>query len=485
MNQAYLLLTALGGFIIGIVAAWPRQLYGDRRYSDAETKLRRTQDELQRQRNASDQLQETLGALLGGFPHPVFITNRDRMILFANPAAEAFVGRGRGALVGKMVASTIQDYDTIQLLIEAADANEPRDRTFERPATGQTWHVTIAPLHLAAGGTQIARAFGPAVTTTHLLLAIEDLTELRRLETVRRDFVAHVSHEMRTPLAAVKLLAETLQRAIDHDAAGARHFAEEIAGRVDHLSQLVAELLELSRIESGKIHLRREPTDVSGLVEVILDRMRPLAERHGVALRAAVPEDLPDADGDGERLAEVLTNLVGNALKYTPPDGTVTVAAEITHGVDAARRMMPSAGHSSSAVGPGREGATPARDGEPAMLLVSVRDTGIGIGEEDLPRVFERFFKVDRSRARPEAPSASAAESAADTDSAAQAQAATGTGLGLAIVKHLVELHGGRVWAESRLGHGSTFAFTLPLARPTVPDTNAGEPTLNTSFTTS
>jgi two-component system, OmpR family, phosphate regulon sensor histidine kinase PhoR len=385
---------------------------------------------------------ELFAGILDAYPRPVFVTDRDRVILYMNQAALAFRHQTRDHVAGRVIGTVVQDYETTHALMEAARSGQSQDRTFERPTTGEVWRVVVFPLRLTTPS--VRRVESKAGEISHLILTIEDLSELRRLEVVRRDFVAHVSHELRTPLAAVKLLAETLQRAVEHDPEAARGFALQIGVQVDHLSQLVAELLELSRIESGKLVLRREPTEIAGLVEVVLDRMRPLAEQEGVTLRADMAADLPDADADGNRISEVLVNLVDNAIKYTPRGGCVIISAErLTQANDGAADEA----------------------GRP-MLAVHVRDTGIGIGEDDLPRVFERFYKVDRSRARPAEARTVRVGAADDTVgvTAAQVQAAAGTGLGLAIVKHLVELHGGRVWAESRLGHGSTFAFTLPLA---------------------
>jgi len=455
MNNLYILLTALAGFVVGVAVAWPRRQYGDLRYSEAESQLRGARRELDHQREEANRLQEMLQAVLGGFPYPVIITDRHRLILFANPAAEAFVGRQLGEMMEKSVAGIIQDYDTTRLLLEAAETSEVRERTFQRPATGQTWHVSVTPLHVAGA------AATPA-NTTHLILAIEDLTELRHLETVRQDFVAHVSHELRTPLAALKLLAETLTTALADDPPAALAFAQRMTGEIDHLTQMVAELLELSRIESGKIQLHTEPTDIGGLVEVIFDRLRPLAEVRSIALVAAVPPDLPDAEADGTRIGEVLVNLIHNALKYTDPGGTVTVSAQAA---DSSIRTDEERGLARGAPSrePRRRGQ---RDAPQRALVVQVKDTGVGIGEEDLPRVFERFYKVDRARTR--AAERPAVEGAATPAATLQPSGASGTGLGLAIAKHLVELHGGQIWARSRLGHGSTFSFTLPLAREPV-----------------
>jgi two-component system phosphate regulon sensor histidine kinase PhoR len=280
------------------------------------------------------------------------------------------------------------------------------------------------------------------------------------LETVRSDFVAHVSHELRTPLAAMKLLAETLEGALERDPPAAHTFARRISAETSHLSRMVAELLELSRIESGQIQLRREPTDIGGLIEVVLDRMRPLAEERQITLVAEVPARLPDVDVDAERIGEVLVNLIHNGIKYTPVGGAVTVAV----GLPMPAEEVPMEGAES--VARVEDSATvPAAT---SVLAVSVCDTGIGISPQDVPRVFERFFKADRARTRTLAGSNCSELGAAEEDGDPRASAAAGTGLGLAIARHLVELHSGQISAASRLGQGSTFTFTLPLAESTV-----------------
>lgn len=458
MTFSQLTLAFIAGAVITTAIAWTQLRAVANRRRLAEDLFASAARENATLRQAGELADVRLASVLAAYPRPVFITSRERVILSANDAALALVHLPASQVIGRRAVSVLQDYDTIQLLARAASANQPRERTFQRVTTGQTWRVIATPLRQEAEA-RLAPDGGPDIALT-----IEDLTELRRLETVRRDFVAHVSHELRTPLAAMKLLAETLVNALERDPAAARGFALRISSEADHLSQMVAELLDLSRIESGKIELRLEPADLGALVEAAIERMRPLAVERGVTLEAGAPEGLPNALCDGERIGEALVNLIHNGLKYTDPGGWVRVSIAVIE-----ERTPP------------LSGAT--REHEPAtrrMLATTVSDNGAGISEEDLPRVFERFFKADRARTRqPSEPLAQAAPASGQANSQANGQthgqiggqavsapapAVAGSGLGLAITRHLVELHGGRIWAESKLGHGSRFTFTLPLA---------------------
>jgi two-component system phosphate regulon sensor histidine kinase PhoR len=249
-------------------------------------------------------------------------------------------------------------------------------------------------------------------TGQQVVLVLQDVTELRRAETVRREFVANVSHELRTPVACLKALVETLEDGALEAPEAAREFLDRMQVEVDDLAQLVEELLELSRIESGRVSLDLQPVDIAPMVAAAAERLRPHAERQGLTLTLDLPTGLPTALADPERIHQVITNLVHNAVKFTPPGGRVTVTAE-------------------------------QRDGE---VTVHVVDNGVGIPSEALPRLFERFYKVDKARA------------------------GGGTGLGLAIAKHLVQVHSGRIWAESAgEGQGARFSFALP-AVPSSPN---------------
>lgn len=244
------------------------------------------------------------------------------------------------------------------------------------------------------------------------LVILQDLTRIRRLETVRRDFISNVSHELRTPIASVRALIETLQDSALEDPPVAQRFLRRAATEVESITQIVEELLTLSRIESGQVRLQLEPAPVIDVVMRPVERLLPPAERQEVELVLDLPAGLPLILADVGHIQQVITNLVHNAIKYTPQGGRITLSAKL-------------------------EGDT---------VILAVADTGIGIPATDLSRVFERFYKSDRARRRGEI---------------------GGTGLGLAIAKHIVQAHEGQIWVKSKEGRGSTFYFSLPVADST------------------
>jgi len=264
---------------------------------------------------------------------------------------------------------------------------------------------------------QVSQVSQPTSYPYHYFaIIIEDLTELRRLERVRRDFIANVSHELRTPLASVRLLVETLEDAIDTDPEKAQVFVEKIETEVQYLTSLVSELLELSRIESGQADMVIEPIEAEKLVREAMARMLPLAQRHRVTLHTEIRQGSTLVAADSKQIGRVLINLVHNAIKFTPSGGIIVIGTKLEPGEQVQRFF--------------------------------VRDTGVGIRSEELPRIFERFYKADRARSK----------------ASFIGPGGGGGGLGLAIARHLVEAHGGRIEVESTLGQGSAFSFTIPVA---------------------
>ena len=241
------------------------------------------------------------------------------------------------------------------------------------------------------------------------MVVLHDVTELRRLERVRQDFVANVSHEFKTPLTAIQGFAETLLAGALDDPTNNRRFLEIIRDHATRLARLTDDLLKLARIEAGKLEVEFFAVGLMELIERCAETTLLKASRKQITLEIDVPPDLPAVRGDAGLLRDVLQNLLDNAIQYTPQGGRIRVTAD-------------------------------ANDRE---AVVTVADTGIGIPLADQERIFERFYRVDAARSRE----------------------AGGTGLGLSIAKHIVEAHGGRLWVESEVGDGSKFSFSIP-ARP-------------------
>ncbi|WP_457652929.1 sensor histidine kinase [Rhodocaloribacter sp.] len=237
----------------------------------------------------------------------------------------------------------------------------------------------------------------------------KDLSAFKKVENYRREFLGNVSHELKTPIFSIRGFAETLLEGALDDAAVNRSFVEKILRNADRLSNLAADLAEISRIETGELKMSHEPFDLRRVVRDVVDLLEPIAEEQGITLRHRMPEALPPVMGDGSRIRQVLINLAENGIKYNDPGGSVEIVAR------------------------------PLASGE---VKVSVVDNGIGLAPEHLPRLTERFYRVDKSRSR----------------------AQGGTGLGLAIVKHILGAHDRTLMVESSPGRGSTFGFTLPTA---------------------
>ena len=376
----------------------------------------------QGERNA---LRPYVPALLEAMPWPVLIVDRALVICAYNQLAVQLPG-ATGEAQGQMLDRWLPEQEMMQPVRESIASGRPQKGSYVKDAVGIAWNISVTPLEyipfeVANQLTDAAAAQGEYEgamnrAPTCFVIAIENVSELRRLERVRRDFIANISHELRTPLASVRLLAETLEDAIDTDREKAQMFLEKIETEVQHLTVLVSELLELSRIESGQVPMLLESVKAEQLVREVMARMLAQAQRHRVDLRTDIKHGETAVEADSKQIVRVLVNLVHNAIKFTSSGGTVTI------------------------------GTDQEQDGKTQRFFV--RDTGIGIRPEELPRIFERFYKADRARSK--------------TDFIGPGGG--GSGLGLAIARHVVEAHGGRIIAESTPGQGSTFTLTLPVA---------------------
>lgn len=244
--------------------------------------------------------------------------------------------------------------------------------------------------------------------TEGAVLVFHDITELRQLEKIRQDFVANVSHELRTPVSSIKGYAETLLEGALEDKKNAKEFLKIIHSDSDRLARLIDDLLDLSKIESGRLRMGLKPCATRPIVERVVSGLSRQVADKSIAITIDMPKDLSKIMADEARIAQVLLNLIDNAVKYTPREGKITISAKEKN----------------------------------VFVQIDVSDTGVGIPEKVLPRIFERFYRVDKARSRE----------------------LGGTGLGLSIVKHIIQAHNGEVFVQSVEGQGSTFTFTIPKA---------------------
>jgi two-component system phosphate regulon sensor histidine kinase PhoR len=348
--------------------------------------------QLRNQINALETERGKLAAVLQEMTDGVLIVNNEGYIQLINPAAERMFGAIQKDTVGNTLVETLRHHQPYEMWQRCRSTGEDQNASFE---------VGSKRIYLQGTATLLVQSL-PGST----LLLFQDMTRQRQIEMMRRDFISNVSHELRTPLAALKALTETLQTGALDDPPAAHRFLEQMETEVDALSLMVTELLELSRIESGRVPLDRKPTRPVDIIYPAYDRLNLQAERSKLIVTVECPEDLPSVLADAARVQQVVVNLLHNAIKFTPQGEKILLQAQVQND----------------------------------SVLFSVHDSGIGIAATDLPRIFERFYKVDRARAT------------------------SGTGLGLAIARHLVEAHGGKIWVESAPGKGSTFYFTIPLA---------------------
>ncbi|GBD11247.1 Alkaline phosphatase synthesis sensor protein PhoR [bacterium HR23] len=329
-----------------------------------------------------DILHSALSALREG----VLLLDREDCLALANPAVWDLLG-ATAVEVGRRPTPLLRDHQVRDLVERARATSSPQQGEIDLPHLGTRVAVSALPLQ---GGM--------------VLVVLQDLTPFHRLQTTRREFVANVSHHLRTPLSAMRAVLETLEEGALEEPETARAFLASLKAEVERMERIVQELLALSRLESGQVALHVAPVAVEAVVAETVQRFAPLAQQAGLTLTTRLPPHLPQVLADREKLLQALANLLDNAIKFTPAGGRVHLEAR-------------------------------AENGEVAFI---VEDTGMGIAPEHLPHIFERFYKAHRTPGD------------------------VGAGLGLAIVKHIAQVHGGRVGVESQEGRGSRFVLVLP-----------------------
>lgn len=332
---------------------------------------------------------DKMAVILAQMGDAILAVDGEGRLTTVNAAAEKILRLSGDNVVGRTFIEVVRDYELDALLQLCLKSGQEQTGLVEVGGGARMLGVIVTPFKGQPG----------------CLIVLRDLTEMRKLQTARRDFVANLSHELRTPITSIKALTDTLRGGAILHPSVAGNFLDRMNAEADRLAQMAEELGELSRIESGEASLKTQSVNPSVLLSDVIGRLRPMADRAGLIIEEQIAPGLPQIMADRDRLEQVLLNLMHNAIKFTPPGGRVTVKASA----------------------------------EAEHITVSVADTGVGISVDDLPRVFERFYKADRARA------------------------GGGTGLGLAIAKHIVEAHRGNIWAESVEGKGSTFSFSLPL----------------------
>ena len=392
---------------LGMTQAMLSGHFGERFYPRTDTELDRLGSDLNALadqlragvrdlRDVSARLEAILDASVSG----IVIFDGAGTVSVVNKAAQEILGRSDSELKGLSFAVALVDPGLASMVYRALYHRSPgRQEVLIGRRVRRTVDATAVPLR--SGDAQTGSAAGGVVLTFH------DLTEMRRLERMRTDFVQNVSHELRTPVTVIKGFAETLKDTPPDDRETVREMAGLIDAEASRLASLVESLLDLAKMESGSANPKKEPLDPERVLQDTKRKLEPLAGRRGQTLRVAssVPPG-SEVCADRSLMDTILTNLVENAVKYAGEGAEIVLAVEPSEG----------------------------------GWLFSVRDNGPGITEEDLPRIFERFYRASKDRSR-------------DTG---------GSGLGLAVVKHAVVLHSGKVWAESERGKGTTFYVWLP-----------------------
>jgi two-component system, OmpR family, phosphate regulon sensor histidine kinase PhoR len=378
--QTFLDIILIVAFVVALWLAW-RARHENTQLRDALAKASETAEQLAVEQRRID---ARINAMIDAPPHVLLVLDQNSVVVRANNRAGELLGP---QLVGKTAIEATRSHEIDSVIQQTLSAQQIE----ERPVTWNARPYFARVVPIGDGGA---------------VLALEDQSDRLRSDRMRRDFVANISHELRTPLASVRLLIETLLAGAKDEPEIATRMLNQMLGEIDSITQLAQELLDLSLIEAGQMPMQVTRADLGEIAAEQIIHYEPMAQQKQLSVKNDVAEDVI-VEVDRKLIGRVLGNLIHNAIKFTPDQGRITI------------------------------GTTPA-DGK---IKVSVADTGAGIPQEDLPRIFERFYKVDRARGK------------------------SGTGLGLAIARHVVEAHGGRIWAESVEGKGATFYFTLPMGK--------------------
>jgi two-component system, OmpR family, phosphate regulon sensor histidine kinase PhoR len=355
--------------------------------------FRQMERDLARRLNEIQRNNERLETVLGSMAEGVLAVGPDNTILLANDAGRELLDFVTPDPVGRPLLEVTRARPVYEAVAQALSTTTPVVTEFDAPG--------LLRRRLSLRATRL-----PGLPCPGVMVVLHDMTDLRRLENLRRELVANVSHELKTPLSAIKGYAETLRLGAVHDPEHNLHFVHRIEEQADRLHELILDILQIARVESGQESFELGNVHVIELIEQCAEQFAELAAARQIGLTTRVPEQDIWAWADEEGLRTILSNLVDNAIKYTPAGGTVVIRAAASDG----------------------------------RVSLEVQDTGIGIAEKDLARVFERFYRVDKARSRE----------------------LGGTGLGLSIVKHLVQAFGGNVSVDSQPGRGSTFRVELP-----------------------
>jgi two-component system phosphate regulon sensor histidine kinase PhoR len=332
-----------------------------------------------------------LSAILENMTDGIIKTDNEGNITLANTASRKILNVADKEITDKSLIEVFRDHQLNDVLKLCLSTKKQQATQFESGVLKKFIQAVAVPVSDDKSG--------------GALILLQDLTELKNLQTMRRELIGNISHEFRTPLAGIKAMTQTLQDGAIDERDAAKDFLNRIEAEVDRLTQMVSELTELSRIESGKVELKPEIVDINKLIEEVMVQLQPLADRQNLSLKTEFKTGQLLVKADKERIRQVIINLVHNSIKFSHPGGAITAIT-------------------------GKQ---------PGLAEIKIADEGIGISKDDLSHIFERFYKADKSRS------------------------GQGSGMGLAIAKHLVKAHGGDISAASEEGKGTTITFTLPL----------------------